>query len=201
MRTIKSLAALGLLLVTGTAVAVPVPYTAAIINGNWRQTVEYSVVREENRPWETIYQFDDDQSIDMILDVDAGGNLLGISAMNQQFTLDGGAELFNLIDLDITVDAGNGRPEGTMDYSIVSAANDPLYAGTFVFYDIIWFGPFNSTDLSRGSFSLYLWGDDHDAGIGIDFAVARVPEPGSLALLGLGILGLAGFTRRRRHSG
>ncbi|MCH9673213.1 MAG: PEP-CTERM sorting domain-containing protein [Gammaproteobacteria bacterium] len=96
--------------------------------------------------------------------------------------------------------------DGSMSYEVTGfGAAD--FSGTFAFgamdMNVFNRAAFNSTD---GSWAAWLWGADQANGIGIDFAIAglqaggggtnAVPAPTSIALMMLGLAGLA--ARRRR---
>ena len=119
---------------------------------------------------------------DIALGVDLGANSARISnatPFDQAFGL-GAEEILILLDLDFS---GGGTIVGITNL-IVSGA---------LFLDI------SDITFTGHSVQVNLHGSEWGSSsfVSFDFVTGTVPEPGTLALLGLGLLGL-GFTRRRR---
>ena len=98
-----------------------------------------------------------------------------------------------LPDFDFTIDGTKS------DLSLVSVTLSNLTAGTSVAAQLSAFT--DLTDVTFSGTSQFIVIDDIDVTEFVDNQGGTpVPEPGTLALLGIGLIGLAAFNRRRRLS-
>lgn len=130
------------------------------------------------------------------LDLDLTNNMVTLFGGPQSFTLasnNGAIAGMDIVGLNMDLNDSDGFLSGAMDYLLDGTA------GTFNFTNQNYGNtPFNSSNISDGVFSLFVWGGDDVNGIGIDLGVsAPVPEPATWMLILAGITGLW-FSRRQR---
>ena len=188
----------------GAGGALAAPITLDIDSGS-----NFSLVHQGSNPAGTggsnnFLRFDPGQSLELELD----GMLLSLFGSPQVLTLssnNGATGIFNVLAFSATLDANSntGLSGGSLTYDLMSngnvGVNGDIVGGTFTFADQTYGGPFNSVSLENGTLSLALWGGDtvNDAGIDI-VGSGSVPEPGTTALLSLGLAGLLATRRRGR---
>ena len=174
------LGAFGTLSLSGAAHATPI--TADIAN--------FSVIHFGSNPAGTDapadwLNFDMGQTLD--LDYDSTANLLSLIAP-QSFSLssDNGAnEILDLLSFDMDLNDADGFLGGSVDYSLGGTA------GTFSFTDDNYSSIYNTSSVSNGILSLYIWGGDVPNDLGLDMGItAQVPEPGVLILMLIGAVAM-----------
>ena len=182
----------------GSAHAVPMNFAGTVINGSggggsWSWLHGCATPQ----PCNFLLGFRPGQNIHGYIDLEEGE----LVARSNTYQLFGTNDKFYMHELDLEFDANGGNVTyGTMTYTYLGVS------GTFDF-DPMSMGYFNSLVFDSQNdeiFSAYLWGGDSSwsdgetGGLGIDFAfTAQIPEPSTLGLLGLGLLGLAVGRRRR----
>ncbi len=181
----------------GTAHAVPVNFAGTVINGSggggsWSWLHGCATPQ----PCNFLLGFKPGQGIHGYIDLEEGE----LVARSNAYDLYGTNDDFYMHELDLQFDTDGDVTYGTMTYTYLGES------GTFDFNPMS-MGYFNSLvfDMQDDElFSAYLWGGDGSwsaddtSGLGIDFAfTAQIPEPGTLALFGLGLLGLVAGRRKR----
>lgn len=194
---------LGLLLLSGSAWADPMNFW--ILNGSGSGGT-YSLVHDNAGPSGGNHRnFNDGQSFWGDLTADG----LTTSGFGDQWlSLDTGMD-FVLHELTLFLDGAFGLTEvggiaGQMVYTIYSGENVE-FSGIFEFTADGYTTLFNQSTMTDGTFFAALWGGDEQNDLGIDFVFhgAQVPEPGTLILMGLGLLGMGfsrGFSGRQKNA-
>ena len=126
-----------------------------------------------------------------------------------------GASISGSVDMTITDQVASGSDfllDGNFDWLCVVGvvcSGQELFAGTLVgdLFTVSGFDLVNSVNLALGTYTGTVSGDGNSISGTFSFlgstnqigtwSVSRVPEPGTLALLGIGLAGM-GMTRRRK---
>lgn len=182
-----------LMTVAGTASALPIDGTV-----EEQRSDGYSVVHLGSNPggqgnandW---LWFDPSQSLNFDL---TGGivSLLGTQSFNLSSN-NGATSVLEITGLSLDLnDPSDGFIGGTLDYTL-----DGTTSGTFSFFNDNHNALYNSSSFDGTNLEFYIWGGDDNNDLGIDLGVSGVvaqpdpdpvPVPGSLALAGLGLMGL-----------
>lgn len=169
-----------------------IPVTFSILHGE--DGGIYSLIHDNSTPSGGNWQYvDASQTFSGWLDESS------LYADPDQLVALSNGETLTIHSFDLELDGEYGIRDtesqiGSLVYSLTNAGS--TISGIFGFTGLHYSSIFNRASMDDGIFTAYVWGGDTGNQLGIDLGVRSVPEPATLFLLGLGLLGLT-FSRRR----